>query len=114
MNGTQLVRVSDLAVRFTTEDRVVNSVNGIDCSLDRGEVLTILGESGSGKSVTLRALMRLLPERRARIAGRIEVAGRDVLTLSPNELASFRGSTVAMVFQDPTMAFDPVFTIGHQ
>jgi peptide/nickel transport system ATP-binding protein len=88
-------------------------VNGVDLDLASGEVLCILGESGSGKSVTLRALMRLLPKT-AKVSGRIEVAGRDVTAMDTQALLDFRGGTVSMVFQEPMTAMDPVFTIGQQ
>jgi peptide/nickel transport system ATP-binding protein len=85
----------------------------VDLDLSAGEVLCILGESGSGKSVTLRALMRLLP-RTARVEGEIQVAGRDVQAMGERELQGFRGGDVAMIFQEPMTALDPVFTIGQQ
>jgi len=109
-----LVSVDDLTVRFSGPDGDAHAVNGVSFALDRGEVLGILGESGSGKSVTLRALMRLLPVRKTRIGGRISIDGRDVLALSPAQLTGLRGSTVAMIFQEPMTALDPVFTIGQQ
>ena len=108
-----LVRLRDLHVRFVTRDRTVHAVNGVDMDLAPGEVLCILGESGSGKSVTLRALMRLLP-RTAKVEGGIEVAGRDVQAMNESQLADFRGGDVAMIFQEPMTALDPVFTIGRQ
>ena len=109
-----LVDVRDLEVRFAGRDRVVHAVNGVTFALAAGEVLTILGESGSGKSVTLRALLRLHPPRRTRIAGSIRIAGQDVLALDEQRLSDLRGRTVSMIFQEPMLAFDPVFTIGHQ
>jgi peptide/nickel transport system ATP-binding protein len=108
-----LVRVRDLSVRFVSRDATVYAVNGVDFNLAAGEVLCILGESGSGKSVSLRALMRLLP-RTARVEGTIEVAGEDVTAMDERRLADFRGGTVAMIFQEPMTALDPVFTIGTQ
>jgi peptide/nickel transport system ATP-binding protein len=82
--------------------------------LRAGEVLALLGESGSGKTVTLRALMRLLPEKRAVIGGDIVVDGHDVLALSRRELSDYRGRTAAMVFQEPGLALDPVYRVGDQ
>ncbi len=92
----------------------MHAVNGVSFDLDRGEVLGILGESGSGKSVTLRALMRLLPARKTRIDGRITIDGRNVLGLTQPELAGLRGAAVAMIFQEPMTALDPVYTVGQQ
>ena len=86
----------------------------LSLSLGEGEVLGLLGESGSGKSVTLRALMRLLPKKRTQISGKVEVLGRDVLALDDEELSAFRGQTVSMIFQEPALALDPVYTIGQQ
>jgi peptide/nickel transport system ATP-binding protein len=108
-----LVDVSNLTVAFSGE-RTVHAVNGVDFSLNRGEVLGILGESGSGKSVTLRALLRLHPPRRTRITGKIEIGEQDVLALSDEALADFRGKVASMIFQEPMLAFDPVFTVGQQ
>ncbi len=111
--GTPLVQVRDLTVRFVSRDATVHAVNGVDLDLAAGEVLCILGESGSGKSVTLRALMKLLPKR-AVVEGRIEVAGRDVQAMNERQASDFRGGDVAMIFQEPMTALDPVFTIGKQ
>jgi peptide/nickel transport system ATP-binding protein len=108
-----LLEVSDLTVQFVTREATVNAVSGATFSLRAGEVLCLLGESGSGKSVTLRALMRLLPPKRARIAGRVSVGGEDVLSLEGRALQNFRGGTVSMVFQEPMTALDPVYTIGQ-
>ncbi len=108
-----LVEVRDLSVIFTG-DRPVHAVNGMNLDLAPGEVLGVLGESGSGKSVTLRAMLRILPPRRTRISGSIRVAGRDVLALEGKALEDYRGGMVSMIFQEPMLAFDPVFTIGDQ
>jgi peptide/nickel transport system ATP-binding protein len=111
---TVLVEVGDLAVRFVTRERTVHAVNGVSFSVCPGEVLCILGESGSGKSVTLRAMMRLLPARSARIEGAIRIDGRDVLALDKRGLRELRGGLVSMIFQEPMTALDPVYTIGAQ
>ncbi|MCC7483684.1 MAG: ABC transporter ATP-binding protein [Burkholderiales bacterium] len=109
-----LALVEDLSVRFVGRESTVHAVNGISFVLRRGEVLGILGESGSGKSVTLRALMRLLPRGKASVSGRIEIAGHDVMAMPEKALARFRGATAAMVFQEPMSALDPVYTVGQQ
>jgi peptide/nickel transport system ATP-binding protein len=88
-------------------------VNGVSFRLARGEVLGILGESGSGKTVTLRSLMRLLPHNCA-IGGRIVLDGEDVTAASESRLEALRGNRIAMIFQEPATALDPVFTIGQQ
>jgi len=107
------VEVDDLAVRFQQRDRTVHAVNGVSFRLARGEVLGILGESGSGKSVTLRAIMKLLPHNCA-IDGRVVLDGEDLTTASESRLEELRGNRVAMIFQEPVTALDPVFTIGGQ
>src|SRR5271163_4244321 len=109
-----LAEVDQLNVRFVTREATVHAVNGVSFSVQPGEVLCILGESGSGKSVTLRALMRLLPPRRTKIAGRIEVDGQDILSLDGAGLRRLRGGLVSMIFQEPMTALDPVYTIGQQ
>ena len=108
-----LVQVDDLTVDFVTRETTVHAVNGVSFTVAAGEVLCILGESGSGKSVTLRALMRLLP-RHARLGGAVRVVGRDVLAMRPRALRDLRGGLVSMVFQEPMTALDPVYTIGQQ
>src|SRR5215468_3693615 len=110
---TPLVEIDNLNIRFTGE-RTVHAVNDLSFTLGEGEVLGLLGESGSGKSVTLRALMRLLPKKRTDISGSLRVMGRDVLGLNEEELSAFRGHAVSMIFQEPALALDPVYTIGAQ
>jgi peptide/nickel transport system ATP-binding protein len=107
------VQLENLTVEFVRRDRQVKAVNGVSLSLMRGEILTILGESGSGKSVTLRALMGLMPDY-ARLTGKVSVMGRDVAAMTRAERAAIRGPVVSMIFQEPMTALDPVFTIGDQ
>jgi peptide/nickel transport system ATP-binding protein len=108
-----VVDIRDLHVRFHGA-RDVYAVNGVDITLEAGEVLGLLGESGSGKSVTLRALLRMLPPRHSNVAGSIRIAGEDVLAMDDAALEQLRGGIAAMIFQEPMLALDPVFTIGHQ
>jgi peptide/nickel transport system ATP-binding protein len=109
-----LVEVEDLAVKFVAREATVRAVNGVSFAMAPGEVLCIIGESGSGKSVTLRALMRLLPKRRAHLSGSIRVGEYDIRALTERQLTEVRGSTVSMIFQEPMTALDPVYTIGEQ
>jgi peptide/nickel transport system ATP-binding protein len=113
MTETPAVDVENLVVRFQQRDRTIHAVNGVSFRLARGEVLGILGESGSGKTVTLRSLMRLLPLNCA-IAGRVVLDGEDVTAASESRLEELRGNCIAMIFQEPATALDPVFTIGQQ
>jgi len=111
-----LLSVENLRISFRPEDRpVVEAVKGVSFSLEEGETLAIVGESGSGKSVTAMALTRLLPAPPAHYeGGRIVLRGRDVLTLSQQELRGVRGKEIAYVFQDPMTSLNPVFNIRSQ
>lgn len=109
-----MVALRDLSVTFTGGRRPVHAVSGVSLQVQRGEVVALIGESGSGKSVTLRTLLRLHPERRTRIAGEVRVAGQDLLALSGRELADYRGKVTSMIFQEPLLALDPVYTVGQQ
>lgn len=111
--GQPVLRVNDLTVRFRRRGGEVAAVNGVSFELARGETLTILGESGSGKSVSLKALMGLLPSY-AETHGDVWLDGKDVLRLPPSELARLRGGAISMIFQEPMAALDPVYTIGEQ
>src|ERR1700722_20480150 len=118
-SSTAIVDVQGLTVDFlggaeTSRAKPLRAVAGVDLTLRPGEVLALLGESGSGKSVTLRALMRLLPEHRAVIGGKILVDGHDVRAMSKRDLPAYRGRTIAMIFQEPGLALDPVYRVGHQ
>src|SRR5258708_8831678 len=109
-----LVEVDDLHVRFFDADETVWAVNGVSFEMMPGEVLCIIGESGSGKSVTMRALMRLLPKGRAVLGGHMRVGEHDIRALSERQMTELRGSTISMIFQEPMTALDPVYTIGDQ
>jgi peptide/nickel transport system ATP-binding protein len=113
LNTEPAIEVKNLSVVFRRREGVAEAVTDAGFVLPRGEVLTILGESGSGKSVTLKALMGLLPDY-ARVTGEVKLAGRDILKLKPAELARARGGELSMIFQEPMAALDPVYTIGEQ
>jgi peptide/nickel transport system ATP-binding protein len=109
-----LLTVRDLSVAFETRDGVVRAVSEVSFSLDAGRVLALLGESGSGKSVTLRSILGLHPAARTRIGGEVWLKGRDVNRLPEPAREALRGGVVSMVFQEPMTALDPVYTIGQQ
>ncbi len=114
MNEQPMVDVHDLKVRFKRGGQSLSAVNGVSLQVARGEVLALIGESGSGKSVTLRALMRLHSPRSSHIEGHIRIAGQDLMALSGRQLQALRGPVAAMIFQEPLLALDPVYTIGQQ
>ncbi|MDJ0390468.1 ABC transporter ATP-binding protein [Roseomonas sp. E05] len=112
--ATPAIEATGLTVRFRRRgEPEICAVNGVGFALARGQVMTILGESGSGKSVSLKAVMGLLPPF-AKVEGQVRIGGRDVLSLPPAELAKLRGGQVSMIFQEPMAAMDPVYTIGDQ
>jgi oligopeptide/dipeptide ABC transporter ATP-binding protein len=110
-----LLDIQDLRTHFHVMDGVVKAVDGVSFSLRRGRTLGVVGESGCGKSVTALSVMRLLDMPPARIpSGRILFEGRDLLTLSEDEMRKLRGNEIAMIFQEPMSSLNPVFTIGTQ
>jgi peptide/nickel transport system ATP-binding protein len=108
------LEVQQLHVTFTGGKKPVKAVSGVDLRVQRGEVVALIGESGSGKSVTLRSLLRLHAEKSTQIAGSIRVGDQQVLQLSPSELSSYRGRVASMIFQEPLLALDPVYSLGQQ
>ncbi|MGA5123262.1 ABC transporter ATP-binding protein [Streptomyces pseudogriseolus] len=110
-----LLEVRDLHVEFRTRDGVAKAVNGVTYGVDEGETLAVLGESGSGKSVTAQAVMGILDTPPGRITGgEVVFQGRDLLTLKEEERRRIRGAEMAMVFQDALSALNPVLTVGDQ
>jgi oligopeptide/dipeptide ABC transporter ATP-binding protein len=110
-----LLEVRDLHVEFRTRDGVAHAVNGVGYALRAGETLAILGESGSGKSVSSQAVMGILDSPPGYVTkGRILFKGRDLLTLDADERRKIRGSQMAMVFQDALSSLNPVLSVGYQ
>ena len=109
-----LLTLRDLRVEFDTREGIVRALNGVSFQLDKGQVLALLGESGSGKSVTLRSVLGLHPASGARVAGEVILKDHDVNRLGEGERQALRGRVVSMVFQEPMTALDPVYTLGDQ
>ncbi|MGH8664968.1 MAG: ABC transporter ATP-binding protein [Burkholderiales bacterium] len=110
-----LLEVQDLHTQFDTSDGIVRAVDGISYTVDEGETVAIVGESGCGKSVGALSILRLIPEPPGRIvSGKILFAGTDLLTLDDLEIRAIRGDRIAMIFQEPMTSLNPVLTIGQQ
>ncbi|MFE2745793.1 ABC transporter ATP-binding protein [Streptomyces scopuliridis] len=108
-----LLDVEDLQIELITAHGVVRAVDGVSFTVGRGETVTLIGESGSGKSTTAMGVLRLLPEGLAVLSGSVRIAGRDVLA-DPGAARAVRGRTVSLIPQDPMTALSPVHTIGRQ
>ena len=108
-----VLQIKNLSVTFPSESGAVNAVRNVSLDIYPGEVLGVVGESGSGKSVLSLSTIGLLPNA-ARVSGEIFLDGKNLLALSDNEMSKHRGCDIAMVFQDPLSALNPVQTIGHQ
>ncbi len=110
-----LLNVEDLSVTFGGRGRKDSvAVDGVSFTVDQGQVVGLVGESGCGKSVTSLALMGLLPGKGVKVGGRAEFDGQDLLSMSPRKLRDMRGSQLAMIFQDPLSSLNPVVPIGVQ
>src|SRR5437867_9330819 len=109
-----ILEIKDLKVHFPTDDGLVKAVDGVSLSISPGETLGVVGESGSGKSVTFLTVMGLVTKKEARISGQVIFQGQDLLKLSLDELRHVRGEKIAMIFQDPLTALNPVHRVGNQ
>ncbi|WP_406383696.1 ABC transporter ATP-binding protein [Streptomyces sp. NBC_01618] len=112
---TPVLEVRDLHVEFKTREGIVRAVNGVNYDVRAGETLAVLGESGSGKSVTAQAIMGILDSPPGRVAkGEILFKGQDILQLPESERRKLRGPKMAMIFQDALSALNPVYSVGNQ
>jgi oligopeptide/dipeptide ABC transporter ATP-binding protein len=111
---TDLLEVRDLTIHFDTEDGLVEAVDGVTFNVRSGEILGVVGESGSGKSVTALALLRLIRPPGRIVQGAVRFEGTDLVGLSEDEMRAVRGTRIAMVFQSPRTALNPVLTVGRQ
>ena len=110
-----LLDIKDLVVYYETEDSDVHAVNGIDIAIGKKRTLGLVGETGAGKTTTALSIMNLVPDPPGVIkSGTIKLEGKNVLEMSERELEEMRGNDVAMIFQDPMTALNPVMTVGEQ
>jgi peptide/nickel transport system ATP-binding protein len=109
-----LLEVKDLSTSFRTEDGVVRAVQGVNFTVEKGQTLGIVGESGCGKSVTCLTIMGLNPKKNTVTGGEALWKGNDLLSMKPSDLRAVRGDEISMIFQDPMTSLNPVHTIGRQ
>lgn len=112
--GNRLLEIRDLKTYFYTEKGVVKAVDGISFSVAHGQAVGIVGESGCGKSVTARSIVRLVDYPGKIVGGQVLFRGEDLLAKSEHEIRQFRGKEIAMIFQDPLSTLNPVLTVGDQ
>lgn len=113
--GNHLLEIENLQVQYNTDEAVVHAVNGLTLTLDKGEALGVVGETGAGKSTTALSILKLLPAKVGEITGgKIHYDGIDILKADNNAMRRIRGARIAMIFQDPMSSLNPIMTIGEQ
>ncbi|MDO5346610.1 MAG: ABC transporter ATP-binding protein [Lachnospiraceae bacterium] len=111
----EILKITDLYVRYHTDDAVVHAVNGVNMVIHKGEAMGLVGETGAGKSTTALSVLGILPAKVGQIeAGRIEYNGKDVSKMNKKELRAMRGKRISMIFQDPMTSLNPIITVGDQ
>ncbi|MBS5064383.1 MAG: ABC transporter ATP-binding protein [Hungatella hathewayi] len=112
---SKYLEIQGLKVVYTSDEETVYAVNGVDLSLERGQTLGLVGETGAGKTTIAKSILRILPERQSKItAGEIRIEGENLLEKPERDMLSIRGNKVAMIFQDPMTALNPTMTVGEQ
>ena len=109
-----LLELKGLRTHFFTQDGVVKAVDGVSFKIDDGKTLGVVGESGCGKSITAMSILRLIGRPGRIVAGQILLDGRDLVTISEDDLRDVRGNAISMIFQEPMTSLNPVFTCGDQ
>ena len=110
-----MLEIRGLKTQFKTDDGMVRAVDGVDLTIDRGETLGVVGESGCGKTVTAMTVLKLIQMPPGRIvAGSVLWQGRDLVPLGPDAMRRIRSKEIAMIFQEPMTSLNPVYTVGHQ
>ncbi len=110
----EILKVEHLTVSFTTKRGTAKAVNDVSFTLRKGEILGLVGESGCGKSVTSKSILRILPPEIAKVSGQVLYKGTDILGLPLKELEKYRGNQISMIFQEPMVSLDPLFSVGNQ
>jgi len=112
---SKYLEIQGLKVVYTSDEEIVYAVNGVDLSLERGQTLGLVGETGAGKTTIAKSILRILPERQSKItAGEIRIEGENLLEKPERDMLPIRGNKVAMIFQDPMTALNPTMTVGEQ
>ena len=115
MSDHKLLEIKNLTVQYLTVDGCVHAVEGLNLSLNEGETLGLVGETGAGKTTTVKSIMRILPDPPAKIQnGEIYFEGEDLLKKSKKEMQKIRGKQISMIFQDPMTSLNPIITVGDQ
>jgi peptide/nickel transport system ATP-binding protein len=113
--NNKVLEIKDLVIRYVTEDGIVEAVNGIDISVDKGKTLGLVGETGAGKTTTALSILRLIPDPPGEVvSGSIILDGIKLMETDEKEMEKIRGDAVSMIFQDPMTALNPVITVGDQ
>lgn len=114
-NNKPFLLVEDLRVQYASDGQIVHAVNGVSFTLERGKTLGLVGETGAGKTTIAKSILRILPDRSAKICGgRVLINGTDILSLPEAEQRKIRGNLISMMFQDPMTALNPTMRIGDQ
>lgn len=114
-DATKLLEIRNLSVQYVTVDGTVHAVEKLNLDLAPGETLGLVGETGAGKTTTVKTVMRILPDPPAKVvSGEIRFEGRDLLKIHEREMRDIRGSRISMIFQDPMTSLNPVMTVGRQ
>ncbi len=113
MHDNAILRAENISVTFHTEKGTFDAVSNVDFSINAGEIFCLVGESGCGKSMTAKALMRLTPENTS-LSGKVFLQGQEIFSLSEKEMRTLRGQKIGMIFQEPMTALNPVFRVGEQ
>ena len=115
MANEKLLEIKNLTVHYQSYDATVHAVENLNLSLGNGETLGLVGETGAGKTTTVKSIMRILPTPPARVvSGEIFFDGQDLLKISEKEMRKIRGKEIAMIFQDPMTSLNPVMTVADQ